>query len=904
MPIAARRPFVGRERLITTLNAALDPPGFAARLTLVSAPAGFGKTTLIAHWLSLPATTAVAPAIAWISLEPMDNDPGRFGAVLSAALAEAFSDRQRFAFGAAETQPSAFILRVLSALQDVGPVILALDDYHVISDPAIHEAVGLLLDRLPPSAHVVILSRTDPPINLARRRVRQEMTEIRVSDLRFSPAEAGAYLNDVMHLELSEDDVTVLERRTEGWIAGLQLAAHSLRLSDDRTGFLAGFAGDDRFVADYLLEEVLLRQPAERQVFLLETSILDRLHPDLVEAVTGRPGGHDLLLELEHDNLFLVPLDNRRQWYRYHRLFADLLRRRLTERHRDLRPYHQRAARWYADNGMLLEAVDHAFEADDQAMAADLISTVAPSLFLQSRLVTMAGWFSRLRREELVRRSPLCLGMAWAWLATGHPAEAEVAVALAEQAVGCETRNLCGDVEGLSAQQMAVLIEASAVRSRLDVDRLAVDDGLRLARCGFDHVDHVIASLVGSTDPPLSFNPPQGIRPVLLFNMGLAQYLKNDLDSAARAFAATADEATDNGHLIALSLGHLAGVERLRGRLRQAEATAVHGLGLVEQIYGNQSPLSGLLMAHLGGVCYDRGALDKAGEWWRRAAELAGPWGNWEALLPAWLGMARLAQTTGDREAALLALKQLEIHTATHSEITGVLVSAHREWFNGAVGHMPVPAPAHLLEALPLLADQVVLCRARALLASEQSGEAIEPLMRLARAAAASERYGILVEAKVLLAEALALADRQEEALDTLDQALALSAGEGIVQPFREAGPVVTRMLETGLAADRLSGFAETVLGRRDTGTSSALPATARLTDLGPDGGVLEALTEREREVLELIATGLSNREIGDRLYVTEGTVKNHAHNIYEKLGVGGRTQALARARALGYLTR
>jgi ATP/maltotriose-dependent transcriptional regulator MalT len=414
-----RHGLVPRPRLGERLNR-----GAGSKLTLVSAPAGFGKTTLLADWLG---TVAVGGrTVTWLSLDQSDNHPASFWSYLIAALQTAEPQIGASAISLLQSPQPPPIETILSTLLNEltrisHDLVLVLDDYHVIDAGEIHNGVAFLLDHVPPRMHLIIASRADPALPLARLRARAELVEVRAADLRFTPEEAAAYLNEVMGLELTAQDVAALEERTEGWIAALQLAALSMQGREDVAGFIAGFAGDDRYIVDYLVEEVLQRQPADVRRFLLQTSILERLCGSLCDAITGHDNGKAKLEALERGNLFVVPLDDRRQWYRYHHLFAEVLRARLLdEQPDDVRELHQRASAWYHRNGDASEAIRHALAAEDFPRAADLLERAAPSLLRTRQEASLLGWLKVLPEDVLRCRPVLGNAYAGALLSTGQ----------------------------------------------------------------------------------------------------------------------------------------------------------------------------------------------------------------------------------------------------------------------------------------------------------------------------------------------------------------------------------------------------------------------------------------------------------------------------------------------------
>ncbi len=418
-----RRGLVTRPRLSERLNR-----GGESKLTLVSAPAGFGKTTLLAEWL---ASTPVEKQTAWLSLDPSDNEAAPFWPYVIAALQTAAPGIGATALSLLQgPQPPpietvfATLLNELSALPN--DVVLVLDDYHVIDAHDIQDGMSFLLEHLPPRLHLVITTRADPALPLARLRARGELVEIRAADLRFTPEEAAAYLNEVMGLDLGASEVVALEARTEGWIAALQLAALSIQGRDDVAGFIAGFAGDDRYIVDYLADEVLHRQPEHVRQFLLQTSILGRLTGPLCDAVTGHEGGTAMLEALDRGNLFLVPLDDRRRWYRYHQLFADVLRTRLFDEQPAWVPdLHRRASHWYEHNGDRSEAIRHALAGEDFDRAASLIELAVPALRQGHHEVTALRWLRALPDEVIGRRPVLSVAYAWALLSIGELEDVE-----------------------------------------------------------------------------------------------------------------------------------------------------------------------------------------------------------------------------------------------------------------------------------------------------------------------------------------------------------------------------------------------------------------------------------------------------------------------------------------------
>ena len=506
---------VHRPRLVKTLNAGMD-----GQLTLISAPAGFGKTTLVSEWLSqLPAESHVA----WLSLDGGDDDPSRFLSYLVGALqAIDPSIGQHLVSGSPVPLESAVGMLINDMASASQSFILALDDYHLITTAGIHQAMAYLIDHTPRQLQLVIISRSDLPFSLSRLRARRQLTEVRARDLRFTLAESADFLNQTMGLALTEEEVALLEGRTEGWIAGLGLAAYSLRLQEDKTSFVTLFAGDDRYIADYLLEEVLAHQPETIKAFLLQTSLLERLCAPLCDALLERQDSQSVLEFLESSNLFVVPLDNRRQWYRYHHLFADLLRERLAVSVELKNRLHRRASHWYAENGFPAQAIDHAISATDYEEALDLILLSAVELFNGNRFSTLTHWWRQIPDAVKEQNPSAYMMAAWAWLAFGQWEESERCLQAVEQALGASTQALLTASETLSVAVRNGLIEVAVIR----VSRQSVapsDAGEILSFC-----QRILPFLVAGDQPHL-FNPPIALRSVVQFNMGLAHQALGDL---------------------------------------------------------------------------------------------------------------------------------------------------------------------------------------------------------------------------------------------------------------------------------------------------------------------------------------------------------------------------------------
>lgn len=922
--LGSDRSLLPRSQLIRHLDSAFvrsEQPelGFSRRLTLVCAPPGFGKTTAIDLWLSALSRRAPPPRPLIIHLginRETGSDPDLFASSLSEQFHRVAPDNAwDIPLGGMPLQP-VLINRLLAAINRLDQtIILVLDDYHLATHLAIHEFMGSMLERLPENAHLVVISRSDPPFMVARLRVAGQLTELRARDLRLTSEEATAFLNELRGLDLRPAEVALLEQRTEGWIAGLQLAAYSLSLQEDRAAFLSAFTGDDRYIADYLIEEVLQRQTPDRLSFMLKSSILDRLSAELCEAVTGRSDSRALLQSLEADNLFLTPLDNRRQWYRFHRLFADLLHERLLEQGETVHDLHRRAANWFQTHGYLPEAIDHALAGADWDLATDLMILIAPELFQTSRLSRLARWGDMLPVDALQRRPRLILALGWAWLATGHPDESRRMLGNLVFALGMEIERLCEPEFNPDGAIQAALIEASAIQARILVDQLQTTETMTMSRCALGRLDTLVAIaddwpiLFHSIPPawPPYFNSIPSVRPVVLFNMALALKFENKIDQSGQVMATASALARKEGnsHLVALADGHLAGIQRIQGRPQSAKLTCERGLAFLKTLSAELSPLAGLLLVEHGSASYDLGQLGEAEALWLRGIELAEPWGNWETLLPGYLGLARLRAYRGDPRGALDALDSLTALTPAHQAIVDPVVHAYRNWIAsvGADHHGQAANTGQLSGgrsiALPYLRELEVIVNARALISRGQWAAAAALLETHLSGSETDGRFGHLLEIRLLQSLAYHRIQQPGEADKALELALQYALPEELIQPFLETGHDLLEPLDRVPPDAAVAPFARRMRGLI---APQQLKPSGELVDLGPDEGLVERLSEREAEVLACIAAGMSNKDIADRLFVTEGTVKNHAHSIYGKLGVAGRTQAIIRGRQLGLI--
>ena len=619
----------------------------------MSAPAGFGKTTLLTEWLAAARTDGTL--VAWLSLDPQDDDPTTFWTYLVSALRTALPEVGAGALALLQSPQSstdAVLATLLNELQTVqDELVLVLDDYHVIDAGDVHDGVAFLLEHLPPQIHLVIATRADPPLPLARLRAGGELVEVRAADLRFAPDEAAAYLGDVMGLTLTAGEVATLEGRTEGWIAALQLAALSMQGRDDVAGFIAGFAGDDRFVVDYLVEEVLQRQPEQVRSFLLQTSVLRRLTGPLCDAVTGRDGGKAMLEALERGNLFLVPLDDRRRWYRYHHLFGDVLRARLLDEEPDhVHALHVRASDWFERNGDESAAIDHALAAEDFERAADLVERAIPAMSRARQEATLRRWFEALPDELFGVRPVLAIGYVGALMSTGEVRGVEPRLRDAERWV--QPSNDGGRKGGAPPGEM-VVVDADAFR------RLPAE--IAMYRAGLALVAGDVAGTLTHAQRALELAGPDDHlgRGAAASLIGLAHWRTGDLEAAHHWYSdgmTTLGRAGRRSDVVGGSIT-LADLRIAQGRLRDAMSYYEQGLRVASE--DPAGVLRGAADMHVGmaELFRERNDLDAA----RRHLSISHDLGD-AAGLPQnpyrWrVGMARLRQIDGDGAGALEAAR-------------------------------------------------------------------------------------------------------------------------------------------------------------------------------------------------------------------------------------------------------
>jgi len=864
---------IARPRLSNLIDGGLDKT-----LILVSAPAGYGKTSLVSSWLKEKKIPS-----AWLSLDGADNDPIRFLQYLLAAFASNIPGIEVDLHGMLQgIQPAHFesvinlLTNELASFSD--PFVLILDDFHVIHSEAVLQILAQLLEHLPPQMHLAILTRTDPALPLSRLRVRNQLLDIRADQLRFTQEEIAAFLNNVFRLNLSANDLSAMEARTEGWIAGVQLAALSMQGCKDIHGFVSAFTGSHHYIMDYLAEEVLKLQPKGVSVFLLQTSILDHLCGSLCEAVVrmdsdGLVDGQAMLETLEEINLFVIPLDDERHWYRYHHLFADVLRKRLEHQFPLLLPeLHRRASQWYEQNGFIAESIQHAIATGDQDRAAQLIEQNGCFLLMSGEVATLLNWANAIEFQSETRPW-LAIQKAWALALTGDLDRIEPTLQAPEKLLTpleptVEVRTMLGTIAAARAY---------CTNSQGDTHAAA------------EYAQRALDLL------PDCSSISQSIRSVSTSLLGDASWINGNLEEATRAYteAIRIGQEAGNLHMVIIANSNLAEIMVEKGQLHKAADIYTHSLQMAIRPDGQRSPLAGKLCASLGRLAYERNLLNDADQYIHQCIDLCRQWGEFDLQAIACTMLARLELVRGNLEEAQEASRKAEQLAGEYplSPLRSIQLKNELALYWLAQGNLEKPSLLIQKSALsgkdgiPYQREPEYVILLRTLLAQNDYKAAITLSKRMLKQAEHTGRNGLIIEILILLALAFQGKKETDQALETLEKALALAQPEGYIRVFLDEGEAMTRLLCHAQSRQVGNGYAAVLLSGIGRISGMTQPSKQLLS---------KPLTTRELEVLKLIESGCSNQDIARQLVISMPTVKRHISNIYAKLGVESRTQAVA----------
>jgi LuxR family maltose regulon positive regulatory protein len=910
-----RPQLVLRARLIEQLNKGLLSN---CKLNLISAPAGFGKTTLVSTWIA----HCRRPA-AWLSLDEGDNDPARFISYLIAALQTIQAGIGEGLLAALQShQPPAiesiltFLLNEITRLPD--NFILVMDDYHVIDSKSVDEVLTFLLEHQPPNMRLVIVTREDPNVPLARLRARGQLVELRAADLRFTPAEAAEFLNQMMELDLSDGDIDALEARTEGWIAGLQMAALSMQGREDIPRFVQAFTGSHRFVVDYLVEEVLQRQPEQIRSFLMQTAILDRLCAPLCNVVTEREDGREMLDTLERSNLFLIPLDDQRQWYRYHHLFAEVLQSYLRQEQPErVSILHQRASAWYEQNGSQSDAIRHALAAKDFDHAAELIEQIWRVMDLNYQYTIWLGWVKALPENVIRARPVISVGYAWSLLGIGELEASEFRLRDAERWLEPREKE-AGDSPAHSfPERIQSMVYVDEVEFRLLPASISAARAYRALALGDISGTKMYARQTLALVPE-DTSPHRTQATALL---GLAEYASGDLQTAEQEllkFQAMMWQVNDIASAIGITFA-LANIKLVQGRLREAVSAYQQSL----QLAANRGApfFIGVsdLYRGLSGLLCEQNDLEAAAQCLVTAQQMGeqGATTGWPQRL--YIAQARLKESQGDLAESLVLLEEAERQyvrnplpdapVAALKARTWVRQGRLTEAFSWAREQnlSPDDTPSYLREFEHLTLARVLIARYRSDRAEDDLQASLGLLIRLLQAAEEGGRNGSVIEILILQSLAYQAQGDQPRALASLERALTLAELEGYVRIFVDEGEQMQLLIVDFKLVIEKQGNSRThplfsYVNKLLAAFPQSMEALPQSKIVNQKSEMAEPLTDRELEVLRLIAEGYSNTEISQRLFLALSTVKGHNLKIFNKLQAHNRTESVVRARKLGLL--
>lgn len=903
---------VRRAQLFEKLVQCLEPD---CRLALISAPAGFGKTTLVSSWLTSLKTTASDHKSAWLTLDEGDNDPVIFWTYIIAALQTLQEGVGEQALNLLASPGVDFSRKLPSLLNDLAqirhPCVVVLDDYHLIRSPVIHQSLAFFVEHLPRHIHLMISSRTDPPLPLALMRGRGQLLEIRLSDLRFSDKDAELYLNGGIGLNLESRAVHALNQKTEGWIAGLQMATLAMRDAVSQAGpraganFVQSFSGSNRFILDYLIEEVLNRQPEPVQQFLIRTSILDQLCAPLCDALladddAAQPGTQSMLEYLESSNLFILPLDDQRYWYRYHQLFADLLHKRLLQAAPEQIPgLHHRAIEWYEQNGLIPSAIDHAFQLEDFRKAAALVVQVAEAMWGRGEYATLLAWMAALPEEEKRRYPNLLTFQVSILISAGRLKEAEACIPILERYIA-ETLESPA-VQQAAPEQAALIGNVSALRTYIasfygDFPAL------------FANAKTALENLTRDLDA--------GQRCVVCMVLGNAYLMQGELEAASNALveAVAAGKKARKPQMVLVGLANQSIVQWFQGSLNRAAQICQEGLDLVEQYHVDRSTMAVDIFLTWGMVKCEQGETSAAEPYLRQGLEIAveqqyvwqAAWG-YQSKARLLLAQGRLADAEAAAQAAEQWIRAHEVPAHISCELAGLqaliwLRMGCTDQVEGYLISRSIQAEGEI--HFPHVFEHLALARLRWQQGDVESAARI--LDRAAGWAEAHQQKRAWIEALILLALVASQSPGKLRAgVEYLKRALELAEPDGYIQIFVSEGEPMTALLREAAERSILPQYTRRLLDVLPLPALNHQPAveTARRPSASQDVITLvEPLSRREMETLQLIAEGLSNKEIAQKMCVSLRTVKYYSTGLYNKLGVDSRMQAVVRARELGLL--